>query len=161
VYYRKHKAILFEAERENTVLDADLRHLCRFGEVLYQCRFSDCLGKTLSVDRRGRLSFCPYAPEKSMIGDLRGSGDFRQAEAFCRIQKVFEEKRQRCQASCDHYEICMGVCPLEKGCLDFPKRLQDADRYLEELVQNGKSLAVCDYATLHTVISDICFGEAD
>jgi len=158
-YYRENKAILYKTKDENRVRDADFMHLSRFGEPLYGCQFSDCLGECLGVDKKGRVFFCPKHREESLVGDLKTKEPYFEAPVFLAVKEAFSKKQESCEASCEHYGICMGACPMEEGCLDFPSSFERADRLLTEISQGKQELSAFDYATVHTVLKDICYGE--
>lgn len=158
-YYRENKAILYQTQDENRVRDADFMHLSRFGAPLYGCQFSDCLGERLGVDKKGRVFFCPKHREESLVGNLKTKACYFESPVFLAVKEAFEKKQKGCEAVCEHYGICMGACPMEEGCLDFPVSFEAADRFLTDITDHKRDLSGYDYATVHTVLKDICYGE--
>lgn len=158
-YYRGNKAILYQTSDENQILNADFLHISRFGEPLYQCFFSDCLGNTLTVDKKGRVYLCPKHRDTTMVGTLKDETSYFETPLFQELKERFSKKQAQCESTCQHASLCMGACPLSEGCHTFPESFERADVLLSKIVEEGQDLAKYDLATVHTVLKDICYGE--
>lgn len=159
LYYRQNKAILYKTKDEDTARSADFLHIACFGEPIYDCHFSDCLGNLLGVDVKENVFFCPKRPKESCVGRLGEKASYFESPAFLAVKEAFEQKQKACESGCQRYGLCMGACPFEKGCLGFHEGVEAADAFLTNAVDSHADLSQYDYATAHVILKDICYGE--
>ena len=158
-FYKSSKYILYKFGDTDTVLDADIMHIYKMGETEYQCRYNNCLGKTLYVSKNGNVYFCPYHTEESNVGTLKDQKDYFQDEKIISVLKGTLEKRRECKAKCQYYEECGGGCPLEKGCGEFPQLFEKNKAYIDRIIEDGDDLSKHSYAVAKLVIKDIVYEE--
>ena len=158
-FYKSFSKIIYKTDKEDLILDADIMHLYKFYETVYQCRFSSCLGKNLFISRDGAVHFCPVHTEKSAIGSIHSEEKYFDNPTFKDVLHSAIEKRDTCKRSCKYFDHCSGACPLEDGCGDFPELFEKNSSELDRIIQNSEPLTDKKLVVAKIVIKDIAYGE--
>ena len=158
-FYRACSKILFSTAEEDHILDADIMHIYKFYEPILQCKFSSCLGDNVYVDRVGRVSFCPRYPDRSVMGMLGAQTKYFESASLVQTLEAAIAKRESCKSTCRHFEHCMGACPLEDGCGNFPELFEKNAAYLDDIIANSKDLGKENYTVAKIVVKDRVYGE--
>ena len=152
---------LCKSASADQILDADLMHLYRFYDTVFQCNFSSCLGKNFFVSRRGTVHFCPEHPEESLVGDIRSGEKFLENERFRAVLSEAIKKRTACRESCEYYDFCEGGCPLRDGCSDFPALFKKNAGEFDRIVAENQSLEGKKLAVAKIVVKDAVYPEEE
>jgi radical SAM protein with 4Fe4S-binding SPASM domain len=158
-FYKSFNKILYKTEKEDTILSTDLMHLYKFFEPVFQCKYSSCLAKNYYVDRKGTVSFCPKYLSKSIVGNIKSEDKYLENEVFVTVLRKAIDKRNICKENCKYYEYCLGGCPLEDGCGDFPDAFIESATYVDNIIKNNKDLTEENYAVSKIIIKDTVYGE--
>jgi radical SAM protein with 4Fe4S-binding SPASM domain len=158
-FYRSFYKILYKTNTEDLILDADVMHLYKFYETVFQCKFSSCLGQNIYVTEHGSVHFCPLHLNDSLVGALRSNEKYFDAQCFKDILHTAIEKRDHCQSTCEYFDYCSGACPLEDGCCNFPELFKKNKARFDEIVQNNKPLTDQNFVVAKIIVKDIAYGE--
>lgn len=158
-FYKSFNKIIYKTNDEDVILSVDLMHVYKFFEPIFQCKFSSCLGKNYYVDKKGIISFCPNHLSESMIGDIKSNEKFKDNKLFSSVLNKAIEKRDNCKENCKYYEYCVGGCPLEDGCCNFPEMFEKSSTYVDNIINNNKDLAQENYAIAKIIIKDSVYSE--
>ena len=158
-FYKSFTKILYRTNEEDLVLDADIMHLYKFYETVYQCKFSSCLGQNIYVTSSGSVHFCPLHLQSSFVGTLRSSEKYFDTQCFKDILHEAVKKRDLCRSECKYFDYCSGACPLEAGCCDFPKLFEQNKARFDAVVQKNEPLTDKNFVFAKIVIKDIAYGE--
>ncbi|MBQ9730488.1 MAG: SPASM domain-containing protein [Clostridia bacterium] len=120
---------------------ADVAELCLLGTPIYQCAFSSCLGKTLYVDARGEVSFCPERIEETKIGNLFEETPIFERPTFISVLEKQIEKREQCKKNCSLFSACHGGCALTDTCAKFREEQKTTVQKIDEVVKEKKPLS--------------------
>ena len=69
------------------------------------------------------------------------------------------QKRNNCKTECAYFDFCMGACPLEDGCCNFPDLFIKNSKYIDDIIDNGKDLSKENYITAKIVLKDVSYGK--
>ena len=158
-FYKSFYKILYKTNEEDLILDADIMHLYKFYEPVFQCKFSSCLGQNIYVTRSGSVHFCPLHLNDSSVGTLGSSEKYFNTQCFKDVLHAAIEKRDRCKSTCDYFDYCSGACPLENGCCDFPTLFKKNKSRFDEIVQKNEPLTNHNLVVAKIIIKDIAYGE--
>ena len=78
---------------------------------------------------------------------------------FVSVLRKAIDKRDKCKETCKYYEYCLGGCPLEDGCGDFPDAFIESATYVDNIIKNNKDLTEENYAVSKIIIKDTVYGE--
>lgn len=106
-----------------------------------QCRYTSCLGKTLSIAKDGTVSFCPEHPEETSMGNVAQLTALFRTPSFMEALKAMIPKRKACAAKCKHYGSCMGGCIFQPDCSGFYRDCDAAIRDISHLIETGADLS--------------------
>lgn len=158
-FYKSFNKILYKTKEEDTILEADIMHLYKFYETVFQCNFSSCLGKNLYVDKSGSVHFCPNNLSESTVGTIFGNEKYLSSPLFDETLQNAIKKREKCKKECKYFDYCMGACPLKEGCSDFVNLFEKGSKFIDEIVDNEKDLSSLNYAVAKIIIKDRVYGE--
>lgn len=150
---------LYKSATVDQILDADIMHLYKFFETVFQCKFSSCLGEHFYVTKKGTVHFCPMHLNESEVGHIDGEGHYLNHEHFRATLDQAIEKRTICQNECQYYEYCAGGCPMEEGCCDFPALFERNAGEIDRIIQEGESLDGKKIAIAKIVVKDAVYFE--
>ena len=135
-----------------------MMHIYKFFETAFQCKYSSCLGKNFYVDKNGMVHFCPHYLEKSVVGNINSNDKYIESTVFGTILRGAIDKRNDCKRKCEHYEYCLGGCPLEDGCGEFPETFKKSADYIDGIIKSNRDLSDENYAVAKIVIKDISYS---
>ena len=158
-FYKSFYKILYKTNTEDHILDADIMHIYKFYETVYQCKFSSCLGQNIYVTKNGSVHFCPFYLDNSLIGSLRSNEKYFDAQSFKDTLHTAIDKRDHCRCTCEHFDYCSGACPLEDGCCNFPELFKKNKTRFDQIVQNNEPLTDKNWVVAKIIIKDIAYGE--
>ena len=153
--------ILCKSVAEDQILDADVMHLYRFYETVFQCKFSSCLGKNFFVSRNGTVHFCPEHLQDSLVGRIGDEGNYLESERFRAVLSEAIKKRSECREHCEYFDYCSGACPLEDGCSDFPALFKKNAAEFDRIVSENESLEGKKLAVAKIVVKDAVYPEEE
>ena len=105
------------------------------------------------------IHFCPRYLEKSAVGMLESASAYFSHENFQKTLQAAIAKREQCKATCEHFDLCLGACPMEEGCGDFPALFAKNAAYIDCVIAEGGDLGEQPYVVAKLVIKDIAYGE--
>ena len=158
-FCRTFKKILYKTGTEDTILDADIMHIYKFYETAFQCKFSSCLGNTVYVSKNGDVHFCPSHLNESIIGNIDGNEKYFESPVFRSVLHSAIEKRDACKKDCKYFDHCLGGCPMESGCSDFPTLFEKNKAALDKIIDKNETLSDKNLVTAKIVIKDIVYGD--
>ena len=158
-FYNSFNKILYKTPTVDNILDVDIMHLYKFYEPFMQCKFSSCLGQNLYVTKRGTVHFCPLKLDDSLVGTLKDTGKYFDSHNFATVLKNAIAKRNDCKASCKYFDYCMGACPMQDGCCDFPQLFDKNSAYIDDVISNQKDLSNQNHMVARIVVKDMAYGE--
>ena len=158
-FYKSSKYILYKWNDEDTILEHDMMHLYKFYENRYQCKFGSCLGNVLYVDGKKNVYFCPWHTELSDVGTLKDKVNYFNEKNAISVLSDAIAKRKQCKTECEYFEYCSGGCPLEDGCLNFPKLFEKNKSFIDKVIADGGDLSDQNLAVAKLVIKDIVYGD--
>ena len=85
------------------------------------CHYNSCLGKTLHIQRNGKLSICPFIENSIHVNELSGCDSIEQVfftDDYLALLKEQIAKRNDCKDNCLYFLECKGGCPISgnDGC---------------------------------------------
>ena len=158
-FYKTCNKILYNTDTENNIIEADMMNIYKFYEPDLQCKFSSCLGKNYYVDRLGNVHFCPVHLSESVVGNIKTEAQYLESSNFTNVLKQSIEKRENCKQQCKYFDYCLGACPLEEGCCDFPNLFNKNAEKIDAIIKNNTDLGELNYHTARTVVKTIVYGE--
>ena len=158
-FYKSFNKIIYKTDKEDQILDADIMHLYKFYEPIFQCKFSSCLGKNIYVDKEGKVHYCPQHLNESVLGKIGETKKYFENHQFNQIVKRAIEKRNSCKNNCEYYDYCAGACPLEDGCCDFYELFNKNATYIDDIIENNKDLSAEKYVVAKIIIKDVAYEE--
>ena len=82
------------------------------------CKYTSCLGKTIYIDKLGKIYSCPFKPNRVELRDIdqcKTIQDIFNSEGYTTILRNVIERRNNCLNKCSKAAFCLGGCPLEDG----------------------------------------------
>lgn len=85
----------------------------------YSCKYQSCLGKTIYIDKFGKMYSCPFMTNRIELNDLENCShlqDLFDTHKYVQLIQDAITRRGNCQkTSCGVYRFCLGGCPLDIG----------------------------------------------
>ncbi len=157
LFYKSCNKIIYKTSLEDNILDIDIMHIYKFFEPELQCKFSSCLGKNYYVDRNGIVHFCPLHLSESIVGSISSDEKFMDNDLFISVLKKAIEKRNTCKRECKYFDYCLGACPMENGCCDFPELFKKNTKYIDDIIHNNKDLTNENLLVAKIIIKDAVY----
>ena len=150
----KNDYLLIKDNRHDDIFEYDMLNLYVFGNTLYQCKSSSCLGNILYIDKKGVVSYCPIHKEESVLGNIFEITNAFDNDDFDLFVGKAVEKRNNCKLNCSNYNKCMGGCFFDNDCKDIKNGLDKAMKTYE-YISNVKSLDELSFKYKHIKIREI------
>ena len=150
----KNDYLLIKDNNHDDIFDYDMLNLYIFGNTIYQCNSSSCLGNILYINKKGIASYCPFHKDESILGNIYETTNIFDDKDFDSFVGKAVEKRNNCKSNCSNYDKCMGGCFFEEDCTDIKNTLIKAIKTYE-YISNVKSLDELPYKYKHIKIRDI------
>lgn len=104
-------------------------------DTSFDCKFSSCLGKTICLDKKDNLYFCPHHRQASFIGTLKTTSSLWDNPEFTTVLTNAIAARNDCKANCKLYKHCHGGCPLDNKCQEYKEQFEASERDMTSLIK--------------------------
>ena len=145
---------MIKDNNHDDIFDYDMLNLYVFGNTLYQCKSSSCLGNILYINKLGVASYCPMHKEEPVLCNIFDKANVFDNNDFDAFVGEAVEKRNNCKMNCSIYAQCMGGCFFDKDCINIKIEFDNAKKTYD-YISNVKSLDELPFKYKHIKIREI------